>query len=128
MSEMSRFCSTNKITADCTYGSRKPMVGGDMPRGSHSWTVTLKHGRRRLTVDFFQGPAHHAEPSAADVLACLCSDARAGDQSFESFCSEFGYEQDSRKAEATHKACARMAKKLPAFLGDKFEEACNAQH
>jgi hypothetical protein len=125
MSKMDRFCETNRITIECT---RKPMAGGDMPRGSHEWTCVLKNGRKRLTVDFFQGPAHTSEPSAADVLACLCSDARAGDQDFESFCSYFGYDADSRKVEATYKACARMAKKVPAFLGDLYEAACNAEH
>lgn len=125
--EMTRFCDRNRIKAECRYGAKKPMVSGGIPGGS-DWRVTLKHGRKRLTVDFFQGPAHCEEPTAADVLSCLCSDASAGSQDFEEFCRDFGYDLDSRKALRTWKACASMAERLPRFLGDLYEAACNCQH
>lgn len=52
------------------------------------------------------------EPDAADVLHCLILDASAVGQSFTSWCEEFGYDEDSRKAEATYRACQENADKL----------------
>jgi hypothetical protein len=124
-SEMMAFCEKHGITIECTYGANKrPASSSDM----HGWRVTLKHGRKRFTCDFFQGSAHTKEPTAADVLSCLCSDAQAGAQSFEDFCSEFGDSTDSRKAHETWKACASTARRLPRFLGDLYEAACSSEH
>ncbi len=41
------------------------------------------------------------EPSAYDVLSCLQKNEVG---TFEDFCGDFGYEEDSRKAERTYKA------------------------
>lgn len=40
-----------------------------------------------------------------NALECIISDAIAGTYSFEEFCDEFGYDEDSRSAERIHKAC-----------------------
>lgn len=88
------------------------------------WEVTLRNGRRRLSVPFFTGEGlrGHGEPSAAGVLACLLSDAGVS-ADFEEFCSEFGYDVDSRKAERTHVACLAIRAKLEKFLGAEFDDA-----
>lgn len=93
-----------------------------------AWTVRLKYQGRSLTTSFYQGSAHKVAPTAADVLACLASDARSGEESFEDFCDSLGYDADSRKAHKTWKACARMTKQLRQLLGDKFEEVADAEH
>lgn len=51
-------------------------------------------------------------PHAADVLHSLLMDSDAVGQSFESWCSEYGYDSDSRKAEAIYHACQANADKL----------------
>jgi hypothetical protein len=96
--------------------------------GARAWTVRLLYAGRTLTTPFFQGPAHSQPPSAADVLHCLSTDARAGEWSFENFCSDFGYDEDSRKARATWEACKKTSAELHALLGDKFEEVADAEH
>lgn len=126
MSELERLCESKKVRADVTYGL-EPAPDGFAP-GSSSWRVTLRYQGRRLTVPFYQGPAIEREPSAADVLSCIISDARAGEQEFEEFCSEFGYDSDSRKAEKTWRACASMAPKVRSLLGDDFEEFERSEH
>jgi hypothetical protein len=93
-----------------------------------AWTVRLKYQGRSLTTSFFQGSAHKTAPSAADVLACLASDARSGEESFEDFCGSFGYDADSRKAHTTWKACAKMTKQLRRLLGDAFDAVADAEH
>lgn len=118
MTTLKGLITRDKVRADVTYGTDKPV-----PRAfadSNPWTVTLHRKRRKLTVPFFTGPAITEDPTAHDVLDCLLSDASAGEQTFEDFASEFGYDEDSRSALETWRACSRMASKLRRFLGDAF--------
>jgi hypothetical protein len=60
------------------------------------------------------------EPKAADVLHSLALDAEAIEySSFEEWASNFGYDPDSRKAEAIYQACLSTALKLRNGLGDE---------
>jgi hypothetical protein len=64
-----------------------------------------------------------ARPSAYDVLACISADQNCPD-TFAEFCSEYGYDSDSRKALATFKRCRKLAKKLQAFFDtDEMRDA-----
>lgn len=56
-------------------------------------------------------------PSESDVMECLKSDALAGNESFDSFCDNFGYSNDSLAALDTYRACADTAKRLLKALG-----------
>jgi hypothetical protein len=126
MTQLERLCRKLNIRTTCEYGAVEVPEGWGA--GTHPWKVRLRFGRRSLTVPFFQGCAHTSEPTAADVLSSLALDARAGDQSFEEFCGDYGYDPDSRTAERTWKACARTAPRLRRFLGDHFDEIANAEH
>lgn len=77
-----------------------------------------------MRVPFSMGPAHHGKaPEAQDVLQCLASDASGADQSFSSWCSDLGYDEDSRKAFRTYRVIERQTAKLRAFLGaEAFEQ------
>lgn len=58
-------------------------------------------------------------PSLRDVLYSLLNDASAIDlPDFETWASEYGYDADSRSAEATYRACLDTGLKLRAALGD----------
>jgi hypothetical protein len=99
------------IRASLEWADANPHMDG-MPAGSTHWKVTLRRkGGRRMTVYFSMGPAHTSEPEAAEVLDCLASDASGYDnaRSFEDWCSEYGYDSDSRKAERTYKTIDRSA-------------------
>ncbi len=125
-SELDRLCERKRVRAEVTYGCEPAPEG--FAEGSSSWRVTLRYRGRRLTVPFYTGPAFEREPSAADVLSCIISDARAGEQTFEEFCSEFGCDNDSRKAERTWGACSAMAPKVRRLLGDDLDEFSRAEH
>jgi hypothetical protein len=89
-------------------------------REASHYKVTLKRpDGRRMKVPFSCGSAC-GKPDAATVLDCLCSDATFPD-TFEDFCSEFGYDTDSRRAERTFKACLKTRDELREFLGDDFD-------
>lgn len=125
MSQLQALCDKLGITAACRYGGELPEGWG---RGAHPYKVTLSFGRRRLTTPFFMGAARTSEPTAADVLSCLVSDVHSGEQSFEDFCSDLGYDTDSRRAEKTWKTCAAMAPRVRKFLGDHFDAIARAEH
>jgi len=92
----------------------------DWQRHSHSYRVRLTYKRRIYSFDYFMGLALAHEPAAYDTLESLLSEAQCGDNSFEEFCAELGYDTDSRKAEATYKACHKTRQALQRFLGDDF--------
>lgn len=125
-SDLAKLCDSLRITCTAVYGANKTSPNDF--KGSHPYRVTLRKGRRTLSTDFFMGSAHTSEPTAADVLSCLCSDTFAGEQTFEDFCSELGYDPDSRKAERTWKTCRSMAPKVRRFLGDDFDRVARAEH
>jgi len=111
------FAQEHGIHADAEQVDSNPnMVDG--PRDMNHWKVTLRRGKSRLTVYFSQGSAHTKPPTAIEVLGCLASDSSGTEESFEEWCSSFGYDVDSRKSEKTYKACAKQAAALKKFLGD----------
>ena len=70
------------------------------------------------------GSGHNGEPpEAEDVLNCLVSDAQGLEnaRTFEEWCSEYGYDPDSRTAERIYKAVEKQVPDLKAFLGSDFQ-------
>jgi hypothetical protein len=62
-------------------------------------------------------------PTVAEVLDNLASGASSADQSFEDWCSDFGYDTDSRKAERTYSAVREQTFSLRKLLGHRDFEA-----
>jgi hypothetical protein len=86
-----------------------------------AWAVTLRGPNGKLATTFRMGTGHNGKlPECAEVLDSLASDANAYDNArdFADFAAEFGYDTDSRKAEAVYKACGRIAKRLRDLLGE----------
>ena len=133
-SELDRFCEANNITCESVYGGNKgPMPDGYM-LGTHPYCVTLRRRngdtRRQLSVDFFMGPAHCSEPTAADVMSCLLMDVSTMDSTdgFEDWAGALGYDMDSRKAERIYRACAELAPRVGRFMGNLLVSAMEMQH
>jgi hypothetical protein len=57
-----------------------------------------------------------------DVLYSLILDSQAGQGTFEDFCDNFGYNEDSIKHSEIYKACQKTAKKVKTFIPN-LEEA-----
>jgi hypothetical protein len=122
------FLARHGITAEAFLVDQRPdSLMADMPAGSRHWRVVLKRWepdnytphRRQLTVYFSQGPAIEQELTAEDVLDCLASDWAGWDQAhnFGEWCMDYGYDTDSRKAEAIWRELGRQAAQLERFLG-----------
>ena len=108
----------------------------DPSPGSFHWLCTLKgKSGTPMLVPFTQGAAYQKRgkptpPELDSVLNCLASDASGYDNSwdFEDWCSEYGYDTDSRKAEKTYRAIGEQAKKLRHLLGeDGYRELLDAE-
>lgn len=115
------------FTVSANYTGSKPAEWGN---GQENWNhhlVTVSHNGKRLSFDFWASianPEIRNESEIKDAFDCFLSDAISGLSSFEDFCSEFGYDVDSRRAERIHKACQRSAKKLQRiFSGDVYDLA-----
>lgn len=112
-----QFIDRHGIRIDSSRLDRNPHM--EDFQGDH-WRVTLRCGRRQMTLPFSKGYGHEGrEPETAEVLDCMASDASGADQGFEDWASDLGYNTDSRKAERTYKAVQSQTVKLRKLLGDR---------
>lgn len=93
--------------------------------GHHEALVaTVETGKNHFTpsgepTSAFLGKRTELWPDAKDVVASLILDSDVIDfPTFEMWASELGYDADSRKAEATYRACLEIALKIRAAIGD----------
>jgi hypothetical protein len=109
------------VTATSRPVDRNPLMDGDM----NHWRVTLRYEGRRMVVTFSMGLALEGPPSADQVLEALLLDASGIESArdFADWCSEYGYDTDSRKAERIYKACQRQAERLRYLLSDDYDHA-----
>lgn len=112
----------NRIRITYTYGDKSPWVSGQT---HFRVTMRLVGTRRRMTVDYWST----FEPDACSVFSCVQSDAGVAEycRDLEDFCAEYGYDSDSRKAEAIYKACLVQGKRLQKFLGSQFDTFMGAE-
>lgn len=139
--QMTDLCKERDVGIVCVFVERTKDENG----WEHfQWSVTLMYQKRSYKTTFRCGVGHvepndygrrrvlggtPKPPTAADVLSSLCSDARSADRvTFEDWCSEFGYDTDSRRAEKTYLACVEINAKLHALLGEDFDLFANAEH
>ncbi len=109
-----------------------PMVRDDWE--CDAWRFTLANKAHTYTGDYFTGtglrkltklgkirntsagrgvvPPAPVPPVAADVLYSLLLDSDAAAMSFNDWCSDFGYDNDSIKALTTYQACCKSAEEL----------------
>ena len=89
---------------------RKPIAekSDNWQEGSFEWRVSINNA----IFSFYTGSALGSEPTLDDVLYSLISDSQACEMSFDEWCSDFGYNTDSRKALETYLLCQSNTKKL----------------
>ena len=75
-----------------------------------------------LVKEVIERGSQAVRPGLDEVLYCLVADSAACGQDFEDWCSELGYDEDSRKAYTTWEACRANGKKLR-DLGVDLEDA-----
>jgi len=75
-----------------------------------------------ITTPFFRSTDQNGEPTAAEVLSCLLSDADVDlHGSFEDWAAGVGCDPACPKTQRTYLVCLVTALRLRAFLGDDDE-------
>jgi hypothetical protein len=93
--------------------------------GNHFW-CELEYKGKLFGAYYSKGKGLDFTPTAVEFLDCLLSDASGDLSSFENWCNEYGYDQDSRKALKTFKLIKNQTNKLKKFLGaDNFNYCLN---
>lgn len=116
------------------YRGDKPApwtVDGKRKQNWNYHRVTIRNVDNGLYTGFdfwasIARPHLETEYDLLNAFYCFVSDAVSGLESFEGFCSEFGYDTDSRTAERTWKACKRSTAKLERITGGAdLYDLCN---
>ena len=93
-----------------------------------AWNVRIASGKAFLETSYYTGLGLRSKaknrflqdrpqkPAAADVLHSLTLDAQANDMSFQDWCGDFGYSDDSIEAFDTYRACCKIATQLRAVF------------
>ena len=127
--------SNERGSIDCDYSQGCAHIPGYQQRLGNNYeyskrvTQTCETGVNRLLgLRFDEYNLVKKEkippPELADVLHSLALDASALGVSFDEWCEEFGYDQDSRKAHAIYSDCVDYGHKLRRMLDlDKLQEA-----
>ena len=111
-----------KVRLTSTWGASMPWdQQDDWQRNANSYRCVFHFKGRRYSFDYWQGIGISHDPRVDDVLDCLLSDAQAGEQAFEDFCADLGYDPDSRRAERTWRACRLVTKNMKRLLGKDYE-------
>jgi hypothetical protein len=107
------------IRVTATRTDRNPSME-DSANMDH-WRVRLIGPHGRMSLVFSKGYGHNGEPPAvAEVLSCLASDAAGIENArdFADWCSEYGFDTDSRKAERIYRTLKRQAVSLNRIMGN----------
>lgn len=124
-----QFIKKHNVRVSCTRVRENP--SNPEWKDADHWKCQLRMRRKSWTIYFSQGCGHNGvEPSVESILNCVQSDTSTiQDRSFEEWCSDLGYDTDSRKAERTYKACEKQAHRAEGFFAPDFEEflACQEE-
>jgi hypothetical protein len=101
----------NGVTVETEYH----MGCGHRVMGQGRWAKRVPSAAfAKLTNDLVNAlkQSRPTRPTLSDVLWSLSMDGEAGNELFENWCDNFGYDTDSRKALATYEACQQSGIKL----------------
>ena len=94
---------------------------------NHLVTVVNTETHKKTAFEFWGSivkPEIETEQELLFAFYCFLSDGQGSRCGFEEFCSEFGYDTDSRKAYKTFKACEKSLHKAER-IGINEEMACD---
>lgn len=81
-----------------------------------NWGKSLKDSDsieiRKKLMDSFSGFPDFLKPNVDGLIECLVSDCDLGCGTFSDFCSNLGYDEDSRKAFDIYLACQKISDRL----------------
>ncbi len=115
----SQFAQKHGIKLVINSSEYRPYFADDK-ESRYVFNCTLTRNKKRYTFDFGQSIfSGNTEPNIYDVLTCM---QKYDVGSFEDFCGEFGYSEDSRSAERIYKAVCKEYEAVNRLFGDIIEE------
>lgn len=120
------YVQTHRIKVERRMGDPKHVVDDDgWEHRAYNLRLVSPTAAKPMLIPWKQGMAINTDPSLTpvEVFASVVEDAASADnaRSFEEWAGEFGYDTDSRKAEAIYKECLSLRDRLIKFLGSKAE-------
>lgn len=117
--QAANFLRKHEISFSFKLANTKTPDWKDDSRPVNHFIVTFKRGENKCSFDFFDSINNYqkgiTEISAYNALTCCSSEINCPD-TFEDFCSEFGYDEDSRAAEKTFRTLKKFSDKLRKFF------------
>jgi len=95
---------------------------------NHMITITNTETNEKITFEFWASIAKPELTEEYDILNafyCFVSDAVGATETFENFCSNFGYDTDSRTAEKIYRKCKKQLEKLQKIYNSDIYELAN---
>lgn len=108
--EALRFCWELRLEANARGGYTDETADGWEHR---VFSVLFSRDGQKVSFDWKQGMGINTKPQGFEVICAVCRDyLEASESSFDDWAGNFGYDSDSRKAEATYGQCLAMGDKL----------------
>ena len=104
-----------------TYKGDKKAIWSDDNFNNHMVKVTNTDTKQSITFEFWasiMNPELNTEEEILEAFYSFVNDALSGIETFENFCSELGYNTDSRKARSVWRACQRANNKIKKIYDD----------
>ncbi len=108
---------TIKVTALSKWLEPATKENGNHPQ--IKFVVEIVNGDKRMTTPYSGGILAFVsdQDSACGVLHSLLMDMDAGAESFQDFCDNFGYDNDSIKALNTYHDCQKLGTEFRRVMG-----------
>lgn len=109
-------CKKHGITMKVGFPKYGSVDWDNKDHDHYRFLVTIRKDGKSMRVMYTQSVAQGSTPpDEYDIIACITKNDPG---SFEDFCSEFGYDTDSRSAERTYKAVKREWGKVIRVFGE----------
>lgn len=99
------------------YLEHRPYFAGEKD-SRDIYKVRIKRNGKQMTFTFGAN-LNGDKPTAYNILACL---TKYDPGTFEDFCSDYGYDEDSRKAERIYKAVCKEWINVERVFGDCLDD------
>ena len=104
-------------------GHIPPIVGNSYPLEMRAREhEASEKGRYQVRANSSFATKQLPAPSATSLLYCIVLDSDVQDCTFEDWCSNLGFDPDSRKAEAIYGACRAQTRDAQRVLGRELME------
>ena len=92
------------------------------PRSGFTLRISSPDGEMETEFTCGDQSLVDGNPDPLTVLQCMVLDTDCGNMPFEEFCSDLGYDSDSRKALALWDQCHEQGEKFRCVAGDCMDE------